>query len=85
MQLLNILEEKYSQIISFLCRTTTLYVFPLERGQERSISREKAGRNSGFGLFAVNSTTCLIKTFSSSPVSIRGEKELRGKDVKKEK
>lgn len=46
--------------------------------------REKAGRNSGFGLFAVNSTMCLIKDFSSS-VLIRRGKELRGKDVEKEK
>lgn len=75
MQLLNILREKYSQIISLLSLTTTLYVFPLERGQECSIGREKAGRSRGFALFAVNCTTCLIKDFSSSPVSIHREKK----------
>lgn len=42
------------------------------------MGREKAGRNSGFGLFAVNCTTCLIKDFSSSPVSIHREKRIEG-------
>lgn len=57
-------------------------MFFLLRGDRDAAS---AGRNNGFGLFAINSTTCLIKDVSSSPVSIRREKELRGKDVEKEK
>lgn len=40
------------------------------------MGREKAGRTSGFGLFAVNCTTRLIKDFSSSPVSIHREKRI---------
>lgn len=43
MQLLNILEEKYSLIISLLGPTVVLYIFPLERRREAGIGRGKAG------------------------------------------
>lgn len=54
-------------------------MFFLLRGEGNAgVGRRKTGINSGFSLFAVNFTTCLIKAFSSSLVLILRETELRG-------
>ena len=75
--MLNIPSEKYNRIISFLSLTMAVYIFLLRGDGNAGIGRGETGRNSGFSLFAVNVTTCLIKAFSSSLLLILREKELR--------
>lgn len=75
MQLLNILEEKYSLIISLLGPTVVLYIFPRERRRECWHWQGEGWGSSGFGLLAVNVTRCLVKAFSRSPVLILREKK----------